>query len=101
MGPCFRVRSRQIGKGLDWCLVAEAFEAGSIVIVDELVEEGVAIGMTNEGAASAATLFLPADSFGDPPIEAFDHTVGLRMVGFGQPMFDAALLAETVEGVVT
>ena len=100
MGPCVRVWSRQIGKGLDWRLVAEAFEAGSIVVVDELAEEGVALSMTNEGAASAAAFFLSADGFGDPPIEAFDHAVRLRMVGLGQPMFDAALLAEAVKGMV-
>ena len=89
-----------IGKRLDWGLVAEAFEAGSIVVVDELVEEGVAIGVINEGTASAAALFLPADGFGDAPIEAFDHTVGLRMVGPGEPMFDAARLAEAVKRMV-
>src|SRR5215208_3411567 len=98
--PCERVRSRGIGKGLDRRLVAEAFQAGSIIVVDELAEEGVAIGVASEGAASAAAFVLAADGFGDAPVEAFDQTVGLRMIRLGQTVFDAALLAEAIKGMV-
>jgi hypothetical protein len=98
--PCERVRSRGIGKGLDRRLVAEAFQAGSIIVVDELAEEGVAIGVAGEGAASAAAFVLATDGFGDAPVEAFDQAVGLRMIRPGQTMFDAALLAVSIKGMV-
>ena len=94
--PCERVRSREIGKSLDRGVVAEAFEAGSIVVVHELGKEGVPVGVTGEGAACAAPLFLAADGFGDAPIEAFDQAVGLRVVGPGRRF---ALLAELIKGM--
>jgi hypothetical protein len=100
MGPCVRVRFRGIGKGLDRRLVAEAFQAGSIIVVDELAEEGVAIGVAGEGAASAAAFVLATDGFGNAPIEAFDHAVGLRMIRLGQAMLDTALLAEAIKRMV-
>ena len=98
--PCERVRFRGIGKGLDRRLVAEAFQAGSIIVVDELAEEGVAIGVAGEGAASAAAFVLATDGFGNAPIEAFDHAVGLRMIRLGQAMLDTALLAEAIKRMV-
>nr|WP_244524938.1 MULTISPECIES: hypothetical protein [Bradyrhizobium] len=67
--------------------------------MDELAEEGVAIGMVGECAAGAAALFLAADGFGDAAIEALDQTVGLRVVGLGQAMVDAVLLAEPIKGM--
>jgi hypothetical protein len=94
------VRSRKIGEGLDGRLVSKAFDAGSIVVVDELAEEAVAIGMVDEGAAGAATFFLAADGFGDASIEALDQAIGLRVVRPGQPMGDAVLLAEPVKGMI-
>jgi hypothetical protein len=45
MGPLRSCWVPGDGKRLDRRLVAEAFQAGSIVVVDELVEEGVAIGV--------------------------------------------------------
>ena len=65
-------------------MVAEAFEAGSIVVVHELGKEGIPVGVAGEGAACAAPLFLAADGFGDAPIEAFDQAVGLRVVRPGR-----------------
>src|SRR4029453_4821122 len=100
MGPCFRVRSRWIGKSLDRGLVAQTFEAGLIVVVDELAEEGFPIGMTDEGASGAAAFFLAADGFGDAPVEAFHQAVGLRGVGPGKAVIDAALLAKLIKGMV-
>ena len=100
MGPRVRVRSRLIGKGVDWGLVAEAFEASSIVVVHELGDEGVAIGVVDEGATGAAAFFLAADGLSNAPVEAFDHAVGLRVVGPGQAVLDATLLAELIKGVV-
>jgi hypothetical protein len=100
MGPCVRVRSRGIGQCQDRRLVAEAFEAGSIVVVDELAEEGVAIGVAGEGAASTAALVLATDGFGDAPIEAFDQAVGLRMIRPGQAMLDTAPRTEAIKRMV-
>jgi hypothetical protein len=56
----------------------------------ELGDEGVAIGMVDEGAPGAATLLFAADGLGDAPVEAFDHAVGLRVVG---PQLKTALLS--------
>ena len=98
--PCESVRSRGIVESLDRGLVAEAFEAGSIVVVYELAEEGVAIGVVGEGSTCAAALLLAADGFGDAAIEAFDQAVGLWMIRFGGSMIDAALAAKLIEGMV-
>ncbi|MGY2810739.1 hypothetical protein ACVIHF_007469 [Bradyrhizobium sp. USDA 4506] len=89
-----------IGEGPHWGLVAEAFEPGSIVVVDEFGDEGVSIGVIDEGPPGAATLCFAANGFGDAPVETFDESVGLRMVGLGQAMLDAALSAELIKGVV-
>ena len=89
-----------IGEGLDWGFVGEAFEAGSIVVVDELGDEGVAIGVVDEGTPGAAPLFLAADGLSNAAIEAFDHAVGLRVIRPGEAVIDAAQLAELIKGVV-
>jgi hypothetical protein len=98
--PCERVRSRGIGESLDRCLIVEAFKAGSIVVVDELSEECVPIGMAGKGAAAAAAFFLAADGLGDAAIEAFDHAIGLRVVRPSQAMIDAALLTKLIKGMI-
>jgi hypothetical protein len=43
MGPCVRVWSREISECFDWGEIVEAFEASSIVIIDETREEGIAV----------------------------------------------------------
>ena len=68
--------------------------------MDELAEEEVPICVTDECAAGAAALLLAANGFGDAPIEAFDQAVGLRVVGLGETMVDAVLLAELIKGMV-
>src|SRR5690242_7869384 len=86
-----------------WCLarcqVAEAFEAGEIVVVNEAMEEGIAIGMRGKAAMGDATFRLPADGFGDAPVEAFGETIGLGPVRSGEAVVDLALGAETIEGM--
>jgi hypothetical protein len=52
--PRFRVWSRGIVERLERRQVAETLEAGSIVVVDEAVEEGIAIGMGMEQPVSDA-----------------------------------------------
>jgi hypothetical protein len=68
--------------------------------VHELGDEGVAIGMVDEGAPGAATLLLAANGLSNAPVEAFDHAVGLRVVGLGQAVLDAVMLAELIKGVI-
>ena len=68
--------------------------------MDELAEEGVAISVAGEGAASAATFVLATDGFGNAPIEAFDQAVGLRMIRLGEAMPDTALLTEAIKRMV-
>src|SRR5690349_14730082 len=99
MGPRLRVRSRGIVECLARCQVAEAFEAGEIVVVDEAMEEGIAIGMRGKAAMGDATFRLPADGFGDAPVEAFGETIGLGPVRSGEAVVDLALGAETIEGM--
>ena len=99
--PCFRVWSREIGKSLERCEVAEAFEAGAIVVSDKTVEEGVAIGMAGKSAPRAAALGFPADGLGDTAVEAFDETVGLRPIRSGQTVVNLVVGADEIERVIT
>ena len=75
--------------------VVEALETGSIVVVDEAHEEGVAVGVRDEEPVGDAAFGLPTDGFDDPAIEAFDEAVGLRPVGSGETVLDAVRLAQT------
>jgi hypothetical protein len=86
---------------LAWRQVPETFEAGDIVVVDEPIQEGVAIGMRGKAAMGDAALRFPTDGFGDAAVEAFGETVGLRPVGSGETVVDLALGAETIEGMST
>ena len=90
-----------IVEGLERGEVAEAFEAGSIVVVDEAGEEGVALGMAFELIlAGVAGGRLPGvDDLGETSVEAFDQAVGLRGVGPGQAMVDAVAGADDIEGM--
>src|SRR5664279_480881 len=100
MGPCFRVRSREISKGFQGSEVVEAFESGPIVVGNKAVEEGVAIGMARKGAPCAAAFGFPADGLGDATVEAFDKPVGLRPIRSGQAMIDPVFGAEEIERVM-
>ena len=100
MGPCFRVWSREIGKGLERSEVSEAFETGAIVVSHETVEEGIAIGMARKGAPGTAAFGLPANSFGDAAVKALDKTVGLRPIRSGQAVIDLLFGADEIERVM-
>ena len=97
MGPRVRVWSREIGESLQRSEVVEAFEAGSIVIRDEALEEGVAVLMGSEQPARAPALGLAADGVDDATVEAFDEAVGLRPIGPGEAVLDAAFCAKPIE----
>ncbi len=81
--PRVGVWSRRIVKGFAWGAVAEAFESGSIVVMDDVVKEGVTFGVAVElvlAAVSGGGL-VGVDGVGEASVEAFDEAVGLRPVG--------------------
>jgi hypothetical protein len=55
-----------------------------------------------EEAAAVASPFEVwfFESLSQTPIKALDHSVGLRMKGFCQTMFDVVSFADTVKGVL-
>src|SRR2546430_14700360 len=99
MGPRLRVGFRRIGQSLDRSEISETFEASSIVVVDEAVEEGIAIGVRGEEAMGDATPGLLSEGFDDPPVEALDQTVGLWPIWFGQAMVGFVFGTDPVEGL--
>ena len=84
-----------------WRQIAETFETGVIVIVDEAIEEGISVGMRCEAAMSDAAFRLPTHGVSDAAVEAFDEAVGLRPVGSSETVVDLALGAEAIEGMLT
>ena len=78
--PRESVWSRRIGECLERGDVAETLEAGSIVVVNEAVEEGIAVCVRDEEAMGDAAFGLPTDGLDDATVEAFDEAVGLRAV---------------------
>ena len=95
--PCESVRSREISKSFQGSEVTEALEAGSIVIGNEAVEEGVALGMARKGTPCGAAFGFSSNGFGDSAVKAFDETVGLRPVRSGQSVIDFVFGADEVE----
>ena len=79
--------------------VAKALEACSIVIVDEAVEEGIAVGMGDEAPMRDAAFGLASDGFHDAAVEALDETVGLRPIGSGEAAVNSVLGADAIKGV--
>src|SRR5258705_11778934 len=96
MGPCVRVWSREIGECLEWGQIAEAFEARSIVIGDEAIEEGIPILVGAEQPTRAAPFGLTADGVNDATVEAFDEAVGLRSIGPGEAVRGATFFAKAI-----
>jgi hypothetical protein len=93
--------SREVSEELGWGFVAEASQSGSIVVVDEGMDEGVALGVIGEAVFTgvAGGSGVAFEGFGEAAIEALGHAVGLRMVGSGEFVADAVALAELVEGM--
>ena len=101
MGPCLRVVSRQVVEELGGGFVAEGSQSGAIVVIDEGVDEGVALGVVGEAvfAGVGGVAGVAVKGFGEAAIEAFGHAVGLRPVGSGEFVAHAVVLADLVEGV--
>jgi hypothetical protein len=97
--PRESVWSRGIVDRLKRREVAETLKAGSIVVVNEAVKEGISIGMREEEPVGDAAFGLAADGLDEPAVEAFDETIGLRAEGSGEAVVDLVLGAETIEGM--
>ena len=100
--PGLRVVSREIGEDLCGCFVPEASQSGAIVVADEGVDECVSLGVIVEAvfAGIGGGAGMAVEGLAEASVEAFGHAVGLRPVGSGEFVADAAGLAELVEGVV-
>lgn len=85
---------------MDGSQVAEALKTGSIVVVYEAVEEGIAIGVGAKEAVGDAALGLLTDGFDDAAVEALDKSIGLGPVWSGEAMVDVVLGAEAIEGML-
>jgi hypothetical protein len=95
--PRAGVWSRKISKDFQRRPIGEAFEAGSVVVIDEAFEEGVPISVGGERAVGGTALGLAADGVRNSAVEALDQTIGLRPIRSGQAVLDTACCAEAVE----
>ena len=87
--PSFRVVSREIGEGIEWGDVAEAFEPGSIVVVDEGSDVAGALLMGIEAVQSTVAAVLGSGvELVQAAVEALDHAVGLWPEGAGEAVGD-------------
>ena len=88
--PGAGVVSGEISEELGGCLVIEASQAGAIVVGDEGVEVGVALGVIEETAVvGGAVLRHAVEVFAKASVEALGHAVGLRPEGPGEAVIDA------------
>src|SRR5919197_1218299 len=99
--PRESVWSRRIGEGLERGDVAETLEARSIVVVNEAVEEGIAVGVGDKEPMGDAAFGLPTYGLDDATVEALDEAIGLRAVRFCEAMVNSVLGADTIEGVTS
>ena len=97
MGPRVRVWSREISESFERSEIVEAFEAGTVVILDEAIEELIAIGMGSEQPVCDAALVLAADRIRNSAIEALNEAIGLRPVGSGEAVLNAFACAKSIE----
>src|SRR5260370_38462048 len=65
------------------------------------MDYGISLGRTEEGGVmGGAGLRQAVKVPGEAAIKAFDHAVGLRPEGSGQPVRDAVAAADDIEAVV-
>ena len=93
------VWSLEIGEGFERGDIGEAFQFCMIIVMDELVQEGVAISVVGEQPMPGAALLFPADGLCDAAVEALDHAVGLRLERLGEAVLDLGIGTNRVEGV--
>ncbi len=92
--------SRVVGEDFKWRFVGEASQSRLIVCIHEVEDIAIALVVAFEAAVlSTARFWFFGEVLRDAPVEAFDETVGLRTIGPGELMADAALRAQQVDGV--
>ncbi len=101
LDTCLRVVSREIVCGLDGGFVAKASQSGSIVVADEDLEEGGALGLGAEAvlALVGAAGRMRGERVAEASVEALDHAVGLRTERPRALVAQAAGGADAVEGM--
>src|SRR6516165_3835398 len=99
--PGESVVSRQVVEELGGGFVTEASQSGVIVVIDDGMDEGVALGVVGEAvfAGVGGGAGVAVKGFGEAAVEAFGHAVGLRPVGSGEFVAHAVASADLVEGV--
>jgi hypothetical protein len=99
--PRKSVVSGEIVEGFEGRFVGEASEPGSIVVVDEGEDVLVSGGVAWESLVVACGVEGDAgEMLGEPAIETFDHSVGLRPEGAAELVADVVLGAEAVDGMI-
>ncbi len=99
--PGLRV-SDEIGEELGGRMIVEASQAGAIVVGDEGVEIGVALGVVVEAAVmGGAVLRHAVEMLAKAAVEALDHAVGLRPERAGEAVGNDVLAQSAVEGMLT
>jgi len=101
MDPGLRVVSRKVGEDFGGRFVVETSQPGTIVVIDEGLDEGVALGVIGEAvfAGVGGGSGMALEGFGEAAIEALGHAVGLRTVGPGEFVANVVALADLVKGV--
>ena len=101
MGPGFRVVSREVSEEFGGCFMAEASQARAIVVVDEGLDKGVALGVMVEAifAGVAGGPGMSCEGVAEAAIEALGHAIGLRPIGAGEFVSHCVGVADLVEGV--
>jgi len=99
MGPCVRVWSREIGKSFERSEVAEAFEAGPIVVSHEAIEEGVAIGMARKGSPALPRLGSRPMASAIRRLKRSTRPLVASILS-GQAVIDLVISADEIEWVI-
>ena len=82
-------------------MIAEASQAGAIVIGDKGGEIGIAFGMVEKAAVvGGAVLRHAVEVVTEAAVEPLDHAIGLRPKRAGEAVDNDALGAHPIEGMV-
>jgi hypothetical protein len=92
--------SREFGEEFGGSLIIQASQAGAIVIIDEVIEIGIAFGVVEEAAVVGGPVLRHAvEVLAEAAVEALNHAVGLRSEGPGEAVGDGPLGTGPVEGM--
>ena len=92
---------RQVEKTFSRCLVVEASQSCAVIVLDEGEDEVVALLVRSEAVATGIpwACGVCGDRVAQAAVESLDHAVGLRVIGPGELVADAVLLAQPVKGM--